>query len=67
MIANISPSLLSYEDTHNTLQYADRAKNIRTRVQKNETNLGLHLSQYRGLIHELRSEISELKDKSRGN
>lgn len=30
MIANISPSHLSYEDTHNTLKYANRAKNIKT-------------------------------------
>ena len=29
MIANISPSHLSYEDTLNTLKYANRAKNIR--------------------------------------
>lgn len=29
MIANISPSSLSYEDTLNTLKYANRAKNIR--------------------------------------
>ena len=28
MIANVSPSSLSYDDTHNTLKYADRAKNI---------------------------------------
>ena len=29
MIANISPSSLSIEDTHNTLKYANRAKNIK--------------------------------------
>ena len=29
MIANISPNHLSYEDTLNTLKYANRAKNIR--------------------------------------
>ena len=27
-----SPSELSYEDTYNTLKYADRAKNIRLNV-----------------------------------
>lgn len=32
MIANVSPSILSLEDTHNTLQYANRAKSIRTVV-----------------------------------
>jgi kinesin family protein 18/19 len=32
MIANISPSSSSYEDTYNTLKYAARAKKIRQRV-----------------------------------
>lgn len=31
MIANISPSSHSYEDTHNTLLYANRAKQIKNR------------------------------------
>lgn len=29
MIANINPSNLTYEDSHNTLKYANRAKNIK--------------------------------------
>ena len=29
MIANLSPSNKSYEDTYNTLKYADRGKNGR--------------------------------------
>ena len=32
MIANVTPSAASFEDTHNTLKYADRAKAIKTRV-----------------------------------
>ena len=32
MIANIAPSSTNYEDTHNTLKYANRAKNIKTNV-----------------------------------
>lgn len=35
MIANISPSSLTYEDTYNTLKYASRAKKIRTNVRQN--------------------------------
>jgi len=31
MISNISPSSLTYEDTYNTLKYADRAKKIKVR------------------------------------
>lgn len=32
IIANVSPSSLSYDDTHNTLKYANRAKHIRVNV-----------------------------------
>lgn len=35
MIANISPSVTSYEDTLNTLKYAHRAKSIKTLTKKN--------------------------------
>uniref|UniRef100_A0A8C8CWD4 Kinesin-like protein n=1 Tax=Oncorhynchus tshawytscha TaxID=74940 RepID=A0A8C8CWD4_ONCTS len=34
MIANISPSSKSYDDTHNTLKYANRAKEIKSSVSK---------------------------------
>ena len=32
MIANVSPSGLNFDDTYNTLKYADRAKQIKTKV-----------------------------------
>jgi kinesin family protein 18/19 len=32
MIANVSPSDISYEDSFNTLKYADRAKRIKFNV-----------------------------------
>jgi len=32
MIAAVSPSSSSYEDTYNTLKYADRAKSIKSNV-----------------------------------
>lgn len=32
MIAAVSPSMLSYEDTYNTLKYANRAKEIKLLV-----------------------------------
>ena len=35
MISNISPSNLTYEDTYNTLRYADRAKKIKINLKKN--------------------------------
>jgi kinesin family protein 18/19 len=36
MIATISPSSSQYEETKNTLQYANRAKNIKMRVEPNK-------------------------------
>lgn len=32
MIAHISPASVAFEESRNTLTYADRAKSIRTRV-----------------------------------
>ena len=50
MIANIAPSSSNYEDTHNTLKYANRAKNIKTNVQRNVLNVEYHVSQYTDII-----------------
>jgi hypothetical protein len=63
MIANVSPCHLNYEDTHNTLKYANRAKNIKTKAMKNVVSVNYHLSKYTEIIKELKEEISELKTK----
>jgi kinesin family protein 18/19 len=62
MIANIGPSNLCYEDTHNTLKYANRAKNIKTTVVRNVLNVEYHVSKYTSIITQLRGEISDLKN-----
>ena len=61
MIANISPSFMTYEDTLNTLKYADRAKQIKTVVKRNVLNVEYHISNYKNIISNLRSEISTLR------
>ena len=63
MISNVSPSTLSYEDTFNTLQYANRAKNIKTKVRANEINIVSHVSEYKEIIADLRKEVEEWKTK----
>ncbi|KAJ3211380.1 kinesin-like protein Klp5 [Dinochytrium kinnereticum] len=63
MIANISPAIIHYEETHNTLKYANRAKNIKTKVYRNSLSIDNHISQYPRIIDELRSEIGQLKEK----
>lgn len=46
MIVNISPSESSYEDTHNSLTYANRAKNIKTMVNRNELQTDYHVKNF---------------------
>ncbi|XP_078669677.1 kinesin-like protein KIF18A [Branchiostoma floridae x Branchiostoma belcheri] len=66
MIAAVSPSSLSYEDTHNTLKYANRAKNIRCTLKKNVVSVDFHVSRYAQICEELRKEVAELKSKIKG-
>lgn len=63
MIANISPSSLTYEDTYNTLKYADRAKQIKTKLVRNVVNVDFHVTRYRAIVIELQKEITDLKTK----
>ncbi|KAH7827805.1 kinesin 8A [Monocercomonoides exilis] len=63
MIANISPSTLSYEDTHNTLKYANRAKNIKVKAKRNSRSVEQHISQFTNIIDSLRQEVAILKSK----
>lgn len=66
MIANISPGNESYEDTHNTLKYANRAKNIKTSIRKNIHNVEYHVSKYTQIINQLKNEVSTLKRELEG-
>jgi len=50
MIANISPAYTAYEDTLNTLKYADRAKQIKTTAKRNVLNVEYHISNYTKII-----------------
>lgn len=61
MISNISPCSFNSEDTHNTLKYANRAKEIKTKVTANVTSVSMHVSQYKKIIEEQKEQISELK------
>jgi len=65
MIAAISPSIATYEDTYKTLKYADRAKNIKSNVKKNERSVQLHVTQYEKMISELRSALAASNEKVR--
>ena len=61
MIANVSPSINTFDDTYNTLKYANRAKNIKTVVSRNVLNAQYHISNYVNIINNLKNEIAQLK------
>ena len=52
-----SPCSLSYDDTYNTLKYADRAKSIKSNLVKNVVSVDLHVSRYAKLVQELQEEV----------
>jgi len=62
MIAHVSPASIHFEESRNTLVYADRAKYIRTKLRRNVIDVSFHISQYQTIIQELATEIASLKE-----
>lgn len=63
MIVCISPSSQHYEETLNTLKYANRAKQIKTKTIKNQQNLNRHISSYLKIIDEQKKVIKNLQNR----
>ncbi|KAG7664713.1 KIP3 [[Candida] subhashii] len=63
MIVCVSPSSQHYDETLNTLKYANRAKEIKTKLIRNQTNLDRHVGSYLKMITEQRQEIDELRQR----
>ena len=61
MIVTISPGSSQNEETINTLKYANRAKNIKMRVEPNKKIVYQHISAYKSIIADLRDEIENLR------
>ena len=61
MITHVSPASGSFEESRNTLAYADRAKNIKLTAKRNHHSVNYHVAQYQGIISELREEVIRLK------
>lgn len=61
MIVCVSPSSAHYDETHNTLQYANRAKEIKTKAIRNIITVDRHVGQYCQQILEQGQEILRLK------
>ncbi|NXW88517.1 KI18A protein, partial [Alopecoenas beccarii] len=65
MIAAVSPSFMFYDDTYNTLKYANRAKDIKSSLKSNVVSVDSHISQYVKICNEQKKEILMLKEKLR--
>ncbi|XP_054828122.1 kinesin-like protein KIF18A [Eublepharis macularius] len=65
IIAAVSPSSMFYDDTYNTLKYANRAKDIKSSLKSNIVSLDSHISQYAKICEEQKKEIIMLKEKLR--
>lgn len=61
MIVCVSPSSQHFDETQNTLRYANRAKNIQTKVTKNVFNINRHVKDFLVKIDEQMALINELK------
>ncbi len=50
MIACISPTYFCYEESSNTLKYAERARRIKKKTKKNIKEVEVHMSKYKEII-----------------
>lgn len=65
MIVTVAPAAAQFEETVNTLKYANRAKNIKTTPIENKKLVELHIAEYKSIITDLRQEVDHLKTKLR--
>ncbi|XP_023940061.2 kinesin-like protein KIF18A isoform X2 [Bicyclus anynana] len=65
MIANVSPSSISYEDTYNTLKYAARANKIQLSLKKNIINADMNAAQSMKVNKELQRRLEEEEKKNK--
>ncbi len=61
MIVCVSPSSAHFDETQNTLRYANRAKNIQTKVTRNVYNVNRHVKDFLIKIDEQMALINELR------
>ena len=70
MLSHVSPSIICFEDTLNTVKYANRAKAIKTSVSRNLVSiqsLSGDAGRYAKVIDEMKAELEALvqADRSR--
>jgi hypothetical protein len=63
MISHISPASTAFEESRNTLMYAERSRSIKTKVHQNVHEVYYHVVQYQEIIAQLRGNISDMQKK----
>merc|ERR1712178_508250 len=59
MVANIGPANYNYDETCNTLRYANRAKHIKNKPKINEDPKDAMLREFQNEIAKLRQQLAE--------
>lgn len=67
MIVCVSPSSQHFDETQNTLRYANRAKNIQTKVTRNVYNVNRHVKDFVIKIDEQMALIKELQEQQKNS
>ena len=62
IIATISRSMLCFQETLSTLNFANRAKMVKVKAQINEESLSSNIETYKDEIKKLKAEIIKLKN-----
>lgn len=65
MIVCVSPSSAHFDETQNTLRYANRAKNIQTKVIRNVFNVDRHVKDFLRKIEEQKAMILHLQEEQK--
>lgn len=65
MIVCVSPSSQHFDETQNTLRYANRAKNIQTKVTRNIYNVSRHVKDFLVKIDEQMAMIRHLQEQQK--
>ena len=66
MIACASPAGNHFEESYNTMNYANRAKNIKTTATTNSTVVKAHVAEYGKIIDGLKSQVASLQSQLKG-
>ncbi len=67
IVATISTSILCFQETLSTLNFANRAKMVKVKALINEESLSTNIEHFKEEIRKLRQEIAKLKSEKRVN